>query len=118
MANQMKRPGMRFQRGASVLSAAAAVDTRLVKDRLASFEKVHRSYVSAQRKVEAAEAELRRVQGRLEGYGAVQSQAIDALAGALVADGEPLSNPFEAFGAPTRSGIERLGYEEEVKVVH
>ena len=118
MASKKRSPGMRLQRGASVLSAAEAVDTRLVKDRLASFERVHRGFVNAQRKLDAAEAELRRVQARLDAQGAVQSQAIDALAGALVAEGQPLTNPFEAFGAPSRSGFDRLGYGEEAGAVH
>ena len=118
MASKKRSPGMRLQRGASVLSAAEAVDTRLVKDRLTSFERVHRSYVNAQRKLDAAEAELRRAQGRLEEHRAVQGEALDGLAGALVADGQPLTNPFEAFGAPSRGGFERLGYGEEAEAVH
>jgi hypothetical protein len=58
MADRTKkaRPGMRLQLGASVLAAARALDTRLVKDGLGRFEQAHRDYVDAQRKVDAAQS--------------------------------------------------------------
>jgi hypothetical protein len=68
--------------------------------------------------VDAAESQLRRAQARLEQYEAVQGAALDVLAGSLVADGHPLSKPFEAFDAPTRSAIGRLGFAEQAKAVH
>ncbi len=48
MANHASKtgPGMRLQLGASVLSAARAVDTRLVKARLERFGRAHREYVN------------------------------------------------------------------------
>ena len=93
-------PGLRLEVGASVLSAARAVDARLVKGRLGRFERVHRNYVNAQRKVDAAESQLRAAQARLAECDAIQDEAVETLARALVADGQPRGNPFEAFGVP------------------
>ena len=111
-------PGMRLQLGASVLSAARAVDTRLVKARLARFERVHRSYVNAQRKVDAAESQLRAAQARLAESDAIQDEAVETLACALVADGQPRGNPFDVFGAPAPGTLMRLPFDEEVEAVH
>jgi hypothetical protein len=96
-----------------VLAAARAVDTRLVKGRLARFERVHRSFVNAQRKVDAAESQLRAAQARLAECDAIQDEAVETLARALVADGQPRGNPFDAFGAPAPGTLMRLPFAEE-----
>jgi hypothetical protein len=111
-------PGMRLQLGASVLSAARAVDTSLVKDRLARFERVHRTYVTAQRRVDAAETALRAAQARLAECDAIQDEAVEILARALVADGQPRGNPFDTFGAPAPGTLMRLPFTEETEAVH
>src|SRR2546427_960894 len=111
-------PGMRLELGASVLSAARAVDTRLVKDRLDRFAGVHRTYVNAQRKVDAAEAQLRAAQAHLAECDAIQDEAVETLAKALVADGQPRGNPFDAFGAPAPGTLMRLPFPEEAAAVH
>src|SRR5436309_11518353 len=120
MAARMKKtsPGTRLQVGAAVLSAARAVDTRLVKARLGRFERVHRNYVNAQRKVDAAESQLRAAQAHLAECDAVQDEAVEALARALVADGQPRGNPFDTFGAPAPGTLTRLPFAEEATAVH
>lgn len=120
MAARMKKtsPGTRLQLGASVLAAARAVDTRLVKDRLRRFEQAHRSYVNAQRKVDAAESQMRAAQARLAELDAVQDDAVEMLARALVADDQPRGNPFDAFGAPAPGTLIRLAFAEEAEAVH
>jgi hypothetical protein len=110
--------GTRLQIGAGVLSAARAIDTRLVKGRLERFERAHRAYVAAQRKVDAAESQLRTAQTRLAECDAVQDEAVETLARALVADGQPRGNPFEAFGAPAPGTLKRLVFAEEAGTVH
>ena len=110
--------GTRLQIGAGVLSAARAIDTRLVKGRLGRFERAHRAYVAAQRKVDAAESQLRSAQARLAECDAVQDEAVETLARALVADGQPRGNPFEAFGAPAPGTLTRLVFAEEAEAVH
>ena len=111
MANRVSKvgPGMRLQLGASVLSAARAVDTRLVKARLGRFERVHRTFVTAQRKVDAVEAQLGRAQARLAECEAIQDEAVEALARELVHDGQPRGKPFDAFGAASPSNIIAFG---------
>lgn len=107
--------GLRVQLGASVLAAARAVNTTPIAARLATFESVHREYVTAQAAVEAAEGELRTAQERLGERGAVHDDAIEALAVALVSAGQPRGNPFDAFGSPAPGTLMRLPFPEEVQ---
>src|SRR5262245_22102209 len=102
MVNRVKRssPAKRLERGASVLSGASVVDTRPVKERLERFERVHTQYVDAQQKVDAAETQLEAAKARLAASNTAQEEAVEALARALVTDGQARGNPFEAFGAP------------------
>jgi hypothetical protein len=120
MAAQMKKtsPGTRLQLGASILAAARAVDTRVVKDRLRRFEQAHRSYVGAQRKVDAAESQMRAAQAGLAELDAAQDDAVETLARALVADGQPRGNPFADFDAPAPGTLMRLSFPEEAAAVH
>ena len=119
MAARMKKtsPGTRLQVGAAVLSAARAVDTRLVKARLGRFERVHQQYVNAQRKVDAAESQLRGAQARLAECDAIQDDAVETLARALVADGQARGNPFDTFKAPAPGTLTRLPFAEEAEAV-
>ncbi len=116
--SRVTSPGLRLQIGASVLSAARAVDTHLVKDRLDRFARVHRTYVNAQRKVDTNESQLRAAQAHLAECDAVQDEAVEALARALVADGQPRGNPFDTFGAPAPGTLTRLPFAEEATAVH
>jgi hypothetical protein len=111
-------PGARLQLGAAVLASARDVDTTPVKGRLADFGRVHRKYVAAQRKVDAAEAALRTAQARLAKRDALQDAAVDALARTLIADGHPQRNPFEAFGAPPLGALIRLPFGDEARAIH
>ena len=110
--------GTRLQIGASVLAAARAVDTSAVKARLRRFEQTHRSYVNAQKKVDAAESQLQALQVRLAELDAVQDEAVETLARALVTDGQPRGNPFDAFGAPAPSTLKRMPFPEAAVAVH
>ncbi len=105
MKNRVRRssPAKRLERGAAVLNAAQAVDTRLVKERLERFERVQTQYVDAQQKVDAGESGLEAAKARLAASNDVQEKAVEALARALVTEGQARSNPFEAFGAPSPS---------------
>ena len=120
MAVRMKNtsPGTRLQLGASVLSAARAVDTRLVKERFQRFEQVHRNYVSAQRKVDTAEDALRAAQTRLAELDLEQDEAVEALACAVATDGAPRKNPFESLGALPPFKLTRLNFAEEAAAIH
>ncbi len=110
-------PGSRLQLGSSLLSAAREVDTRLVKDRLQRFAEVHKSYASAERKVDAAESELAAAQARVEKLDAVQDHALEQLAKAVAIDGQPRKNPFAAFGAESPSVIARAAFGEEAEQI-
>ena len=104
--------------GASILAAARTADTRLIKERLVAFERAQRAYVTAQEKVNAAEARLEAAQTQLGESDADQDDAVDALARALVADGQPLKNPFAAVGSLTPRQLMAQPVAEEAKAIH
>ena len=70
----------------------------VIKARLTAFERAQQVYTAAHEKVHAAEANLKAAQTQLGALKADQDQAVDELARALVADGQPRSNLFSAFG--------------------
>src|SRR5207253_9998425 len=111
-------PGLRLRIGADVLSAARAIDTRFVKNRLARFERAHRRYIEAQRRVAATELKVRAAQALVSRRDAVQDDAVEALARALVGEGHRRRNPFAAFGAPAPSRVARLPVADEAEAVH
>jgi hypothetical protein len=111
-------PGARAEIGAAVLAAAEAVDTRLVDPRLAVFAETHRRYMAAQRKVEAAEAQLASARVRLGRCDAAQDECVDVLARAVVSDGQPRANPFRAFGLPSPASMQRLAMAAEAQAIH
>ena len=110
-------PGNRLQTGTAVLAAARGVDTRLIGARLKGFERAHKLYVDAQRKVEAAEAELRAAQAVLGERDVDQDEAVEALARALVGEGYPRANPFASFDAASPAAIMRLPFGEETMAI-
>lgn len=110
--------GSRLQMGAAVLSAARAADTRLVQDRLDRFEAVHRTYVDSHTAVEAAEAQLTAAQAVANARDAALDRAVDALANALVAEGHPRKNAFEAFDVPAPNALMRLRFAAAAASVH
>jgi hypothetical protein len=121
MATQVKRgisPGKRLALGTSVLSGAKGVDTSPVKDRLGRFERVHRTYASTQRKVDAIQSALRAAQSRGARRRAAQQKALDALAGALIMEGKSKANPFESFGKPPPSVLMRPSAADAAQAVH
>jgi hypothetical protein len=110
-------PGNRLEAGASILAAARLTDTRLVKNRLAAFERAYRAYGAAQRKVDAAERRLATAQQRVGECDAAQDDAVEMLARALVGDGHPRAQPFAAFGAASPAAIKRLAPAAEAKAL-
>ncbi len=68
--------------------------------------------------MDAAEGQLSAAQSRLSERDAVQDEAVETLARALVADGQPRVNPFATFGAAAPTAIMRLPIMEETKAIH
>jgi hypothetical protein len=109
---------LRLQIGASVLSAARLVDTRLVTARLARFAREHRLYVETDRKVTAMARKLQAARAHLSRCGRVLAEAVEALACALIADGHQRRNPFARFKVPSPSVLVRLPFAGEARAVH
>ena len=97
--------------GAAILAAARTADTRFIKDRLAAFERVQQRYSEADAKVQKVEADLANARAL---FHTEQQDVVDALARALVADGQPIKKPFAAFGAATMSTLVRMAPADAV----
>lgn len=108
----------RLETGAAILAAARTVDTSLVKARLGAFASAQRSYVNAQRQVEAAGAAAREGQVRLTRRDAEQDEAVEGLACALIASRQPRGMPFAAFGAEAPSLIKQMPAAAKAKAIH
>ncbi len=111
-------PGWRLRTGESVLSAAREIDTSVVKVRLARFERAHRAYVDANRRVDQADAQLGAAEARLQDCDALQDKALGVLARALIHDGHPIGNAFQPFGALPLGKLTRLPFAQEAAAVH
>ena len=98
--------------GAAILAAAQTTDTRLIKDRLAAFDRAQQGYANAYATLQEAQADLETAQAQ---FRTEQQGVVDALARALVADGQPLRNPFAGFGAATVSTFMHLPPDAAVK---
>ena len=110
-----KAPGQRIEFGDALLDAARAVDTRLVKERLAAFERIHKAYRSATTKVEQAWQRLHRQQQQVAEADVAQDESAEKLASALAGDGLPRTNPFKKLGFDAPSKLIKLGYEKEAR---
>jgi hypothetical protein len=113
-----KSPAMRLDMGAAILAAAQTNNTHSVKRRLDTFTAVHRRYASAQRQVQSIDEQTQAAQNRLAATDTAQDGAVEALARALVTDGQPRSNPFTAFGAVSPCAVKRLWAGDEAKAIH
>ncbi len=111
-------PGSRLQTGTALLAGARGVDTRLITARLKQFERVHKVYADAQARVEKAEAQLRAAQAVLSERDIDQDESVDALARALIADGESRTNPFASFGPLSPAAVMRLPFGDEARAIH
>jgi len=105
---------VQLRSGAAILAAARTVDTRPIKDRLAAFDRVHQAYASAQAKVQQADTDLDKAQAQ---FRTDHQAVVDALARALVADGESLRNPFGGVGAPGPATLMHLPAADAVKTL-
>ena len=104
-----------LEAGASILDAASTVDTRVVKPRLVAFANAQRVYQKAHQAVVDADGQLAAAQAALNGCEVTQDAAIEALAGALGADGQRRSNPFAAFGAPAPGKLKLLAAADKAQ---
>ncbi len=105
----------RLKLGAAVLAAAEVVDTKLVATRLTAFAEAQLSYFEAERKVDDAETRLEAEKLKVAQLGADHDDALEALARCLVSEGQPRSNPFDAFGTGAPSAIKRMAPAEAAK---
>jgi hypothetical protein len=110
-------PGNRVKMGTAILAAARAVNTALIKSRLATFSAAHRRYADAQGKVDTADADLRSAQAKVARYDAEEAAAVERLAVALANDGHSRLKPFAAFGGSGPSAVKELPVRERAKAV-
>lgn len=107
----------RVKVGDALLAKAQLVDTKPVKARLTHFATTHRSYCAAQRQVDEAERQRGVVLRRIEQLDTAQMNAIEALAVALINEGEPRFNPFERFATHAPGQMKGLLIADEIHAV-
>jgi len=90
----------------------------LIKARLTAFKRAQQVYTAAHEKVHAAEATLKAAQTQLGALKPDQDQAVDELACALVADGQPRANPFSAFGPMAPGKLMELRAADGARAIH
>lgn len=103
--------------GDAVLTRATTTDTRAVKVRLAAFSKAHAALVRAQSVVDGAEAKLAAAQASVADADVTQDESVDALALALVTNGQPRISPFRGLSSYAPTTLKKLGYADEAKLV-
>jgi hypothetical protein len=109
-----KSAATQLKAGAAILAAARTVDTRLIKDRLAAFDRAQQGYADAHAKLLKAEADLETAQAE---FRTEQEGVVDGLARALLADGQPLRHPFAGFATATPGAIMRMPPADAVKAL-
>ncbi|MGD0949007.1 MAG: hypothetical protein ABSA52_16470 [Candidatus Binatia bacterium] len=109
-----KSANTQLKSGAAILAAAGTVDTRLIKDRLRTFQEAQQTYADAHAKVQHAEAVLAKAQAQ---FRTEQRAVVDTLARALVADGQQLRKPFAAFGTVTMGALIHMPAADAVKAL-
>ena len=112
------RAASQLNAGVSILAAARTVYTRLIKARLAGFERAQRAYGAADDRVRAAEAQLSAAQTRLGELDVDQDEAVDAVARALIVDGRARTNPFTGFAPLAPGQLMKLPIADEVQAIH
>lgn len=110
-------PASRITAGDAVLAASKTIGIQAIAKRFGLFAKTHRSYLAAQKKVDAAEEKLRAAQARVGECDAEQDDAVYALATVLAGLGLPRTNPFRPLGFEAPSVIAKMGYGVEAKRV-
>jgi hypothetical protein len=106
-----------MEAGTAILAAAEVVDVTLVKARVTAFAAAHRAYSEAQHVVETAETQLRAGQSQVAVRDTAQDAALEELARALVAGGQPRNNPFAAFDTAAPSAVKVMAPGDAAKVI-
>lgn len=103
----------RIAAGDAVIAAAATTDTRPVRAKLEAFRKHHAALTRATAALEEAEKFHDAAQRALGECDTEQDAAVEALATALVAIGQPRTSPFKAISNLPPSRVATLGYTAE-----
>ncbi len=115
LRTQVGNPGARREVGQKVLSAAAVVDVKRIKVRLAAFKRAHEAFVRASDKVQAAEAVRDAAHAAVAAADVVQDSSIDVLVLALVTAGAPRLSPLKGLSTYSPSDLKSLATAKEAK---
>jgi hypothetical protein len=110
--------GRRAKTGAAILAVAQVAAVRPVSSRLTAFASAHRQYLDAHLQIDTAETQLREAQAQLVLRDAEQDAAVETLARALVAEGQPRRNPFAAFAADAPAQLKEMPCAAEATAIH
>ena len=115
LRTQVGSPGARREVGQKVLAAAAVVDVKRVKARLAAFKRAHEAFVRAGDKVLAAEAVRDAAHAAVAAADVEQDASIDALVLALVTAGAPRLSPLKGLSTYSPSDLKSLATAKEAR---
>jgi hypothetical protein len=103
----------RIEAGDAVLAAAATADTRPVRAKLDAFRKRHEALRAETERLRVAEEATVAAEHALAEADVDQDAAIEPLALALVAVGQPRRAPFQGISKLPPSRVATLGYASE-----
>lgn len=108
----------RLRRGVGILASMKTLDTKRVDDRLNALARVQEGLLVSQTALDIAEAKVKDARDRIDACDEEQCRAVEVLARALVADGQPRDKPFAAFGGPPPGKLKALPALEEAAAIH
>lgn len=117
LRTQVGGPGARREVGRRVLAAAAVIDVKPVKARLAAFKKAHEAFMRASDKVQAAEAVRDAAHAAVAAADVALDAAVDGLVLALVKTGAPRPSPLKGLSAYALGDLKSLATAKEAREV-
>jgi hypothetical protein len=107
----------RIEAGDTVLARAAHVDAKPIKTRLFALARVHVQLLRAQKTLAAEEARLAAATEATAETDLDQDAAVEALANALVADGQPRKNPFQGLSVGAPAAVRHSPYADQAQAI-
>lgn len=117
LKTQVSSTRERREVGQRVLAAAAVVDTKPVRARLAEFARSHKAFVTAADKVLAAELVRDAAHAAVAAADVEQDAALEALCTALVTAGAARTTPLKGLSNYAPSNLRELAVAKESKEI-
>ena len=111
-------PDRRLETGAAILAATEVNDVKPIRRRVEAFAATNCAYAATQKELESALAQLEDQQSAVAERNSALDAAAEALAAALAVEGQPRSNPFQAYGGAAPFAVKKLKSGQKAKAIH